>query len=174
MNRLFALALLCCAVGACALPPKNRTALPPLQAVERVELERYLGEWREAARLPNSFEKGCVAATAQYSLRPDGLLGIVNTCRKADGATNAVDGKAKIVQDAGNAKLKVSFFGPFFFGDYWVIALAPDYSWSIVGEPRGRFLWLLTRAPETSPELRQTLTERVVVLGYDPSKLIWN
>jgi len=162
-------------LGGCVnMPPVNRAPAPPLAAVERVDLARYAGLWHEAARLPNGFERDCVAATATYTRREDGLVGVRNVCTKADGSTSDVDGRAKIVDSATNAKLKVSFFGPFFFGDYWVIDLAPDYSWAIVGEPRGRYLWVLTRAEEIDPALKADLIGRVRAKGYNADALYWN
>jgi len=162
-------------LGACVnMPPVNRASTTALASVERVDLVRYAGLWHEAARLPNQFERDCVAATATYTQRQDGLVGVRNVCTKADGSTSDVDGRAKIVDAETNAKLKVSFFGPFFFGDYWVIDLAPDYSWAIVGEPRGRFLWVLTRA-ETIDEARKAqLIGRVRAQGYNADALYWN
>lgn len=79
--------------------------------------------------------------------------------------------RARVVADSGNAKLKVSFFGPLFFGDYWVLDHAEDYSWSIVGEPSGRYLWLLSRSPRPTTQVRETLMSRVRGLGYDLSLL---
>lgn len=162
-------------LGACVnMPPVNRASAPPLASVERVDLALYAGLWHEAARLPNQFERNCVAATATYTPRDDGLVGVRNVCTKADGSTSDVDGRAKIVDAATNAKLKVSFFGPFFFGDYWVIDLAPDYSWAIVGEPRGRYLWVLTRAAKVDDAMKAELTRRVGAKGYNANALYWN
>jgi len=73
------------------------------------------------------------------------------------------------VAGSGNAKLKVSFFGPFYVGDYWVLDHADDYSWSIVGEPSGRYLWLLSRSAEPSPQTRRLIEDRARALGYDTS-----
>lgn len=177
MNRAILVAtfaLLGAALSACVeLPPVNRTAETPLRPVAQVDLDRYLGKWHEAARLPNSFERDCVAVIAEYARRPDGLISVRNTCRKDTGKIEVAEGRAKIADAATNARLKVSFFGPF-FGDYWVIDLAPDYAWAIVGEPRGRFLWVLTRAARVDAAAKEDFTARVRALGYDPSKLIWN
>lgn len=175
MIRPFILVAAVAFVAGCVnMPPVNRAPEPPLAAVERVDLARYAGLWHEAARLPNSFERDCVAATATYTQREDGLVGVRNVCTKADGSTSDVDGRAKIVDAASNAKLKVSFFGPFFVGDYWVIDLAPDYSWAIVGEPRGRYLWVLTRAEKIDDAMKADLIARVRAKGYDPDALFWN
>jgi apolipoprotein D and lipocalin family protein len=161
-------------LSACTSMPVQRAQTPPLTTVAAVDLDRYGGLWHEQARFPNSFEKGCVAATATYSRREDGLVGVRNVCTKADGAEESVDGRARIVDPATNARLKVSFFGPFFVGDYWVIDLAPDYSWAIVGEPRGKYLWVLTRAPRIDATTRADLTARVAAKGYRTDALYWN
>ena len=114
------------------------------QPAKSVDLQKYLGRWYEIARYEQGFQKGCEGVTADYSLRPDGGIGVLNRCRKSDGRISQARGRAKIVDPATNAKLKVSFFGPF-YGDYWVLDHADDYRWSIVGEGSGRYLWLLSR-----------------------------
>lgn len=152
--------------------PAGNTSVP--QPAKTVQLNRYLGDWFEVARYENSFEKNCEGVTAQYSQRNDGMIRVINTCRKGgpDGAEKSVEGRAKIVPDSGNAKLKVSFFGPF-YGDYWVLDHANDYSWSIVGEPSGRYLWILTRAAKPSEQTRKMLVNKVKSLGYDVGRLRW-
>jgi apolipoprotein D and lipocalin family protein len=165
---LFPLVLL----SACVEPPVNRTSGQPLQ-VEQVDLDRYLGRWHEAARLPNNFEERCVAATADYSRREDELIAVRNVCTEADGSTRDAVGRARPIGLPGEGKLEVSFFGPF-WGDYWVLDLAPDYSWSIVGEPEGRYLWILTREETLSPALKEDLRARAAALGYQTDLLIWN
>ncbi len=135
-----------------------------------VDLDRYVGTWFELARYENSFERGCENTTATYTRRPDGLIGVTNRCM-VDGRERIAEGRARVIEGSGNARLKVSFFGPFFFGDYWVLDRADDYSWAIVGEPSGRFLWLLSRTPEPTPATRQTIESRARALGYDLSLL---
>lgn len=168
MKPLFAvfgaLTLTACVAGPVGNPK-------PPQPAKTVELERYLGRWYEVARYDMRFEKGCEGVTAEYSKRDDGLIRVLNTCRQGavDGPTKVAEGKAKVVDTATNAKLKVSFFGPF-FGDYWVLDHADDYSWSIVGEGSGRYLWLLSRTLPTEAD-RAALTARAKALGYDVSML---
>ncbi|MEZ5895069.1 MAG: lipocalin family protein [Parvularculaceae bacterium] len=170
--RILVLFLLA-ALAACAKPPVNRALdAPPLQTVSAVDLDRYLGRWYEIARLPNSFEDNCDGVTADYSLRDDGKIKVVNTCRLGapDGEVKTANGKARIVDATTNAKLKVSFFGPF-YGDYWIIDLAEDYSLSIVGEPTGRYLWVLSRTPEITDDVRNSVIAKLAGFGYDASKL---
>jgi apolipoprotein D and lipocalin family protein len=159
-------------LGACASQPVNRSGSTPL-TVAAVETQPYLGLWHEAARLPNSFERDCVRATAEYSLREDGSIRVRNICFRADGETRDALGRARRVGQGDEGKLEVSFFGPF-WGDYWVLQRADDYSWSIVGEPSGRYLWVLTRADRISAEQRAAFEARLNELGYDTSALIWN
>jgi apolipoprotein D and lipocalin family protein len=134
-----------------------------------VELARYLGKWFELARHENRFEKGLDAVTAEYALEDDGKIRVVNSGSQGgpQGERSAVQGRAIIVDAATNAKLKVSFFGPFYTGDYWVLDHGEDYDWSIVGEPSGRYLWLLSRDARPAPGVLEALLKRVEALGYD-------
>jgi apolipoprotein D and lipocalin family protein len=96
-----------------------------------------------------------------------------NVCTQADGKKRDIVGRARPGGRAGEGKLKVSFFGPF-WADYWVLEHGDDYAWSIVGEPGGRYLWLLTRADEISLQDRAVFEARLRALGYDTSKLYWD
>jgi apolipoprotein D and lipocalin family protein len=160
------------AVGACALlqqhPVGNASVAMPAKPVD---LQRYLGRWYEIARYEQGFQRDCDGVTATYGLLPDGKISILNRCRKPDGRLTEATGKAKVVDPATNARLKVSFFGPFYFGDYWVLDHADDYSWSIVGDPSGRYLWLLHRQPNPSEGEVQALFRRAAALGYDTTML---
>lgn len=172
MNRgLFVLAigLTSLAFAGCSAIPKpgpvGNTNVP--QPLKSVELNKYLGRWYEQFRYEASFQKDMDQVTADYSLNDDGSLKVVNRGVR-DGKVKESTGKAKVVDSVTNAKLKVSFFGPF-YGDYWVLDHADDYSWSIVGEPSGRYLWALTRQAKPSPQLIGQIENRVKQLGYDAS-----
>lgn len=159
-------------LGGCAAlsrGPVGNTAVP--QPARPVDLNRYLGLWYEIGRYENGFERDCEAVTARYALRDDGLVSVVNTCRQGaiDGPEKVAEGRARLVPDSANARLKVSFFGSFYLGDYWVLDHADDYSWSIVGEPSGRYLWLLSRTATPSPTVRRQILDRTRALGYDLS-----
>ena len=168
-----AVALAALALGGCAVlgpkHPQGNAAVPP--PAKSIELSRYLGRWYEVARYEQSFQKDCQGVTADYALRPDGRISVVNRCRKPDGKVTDARGVAKIVDPATNAKLKVSFFGPF-YGDYWVLDRADDYSWAIVGEPSGRYLWLLARTATPPASQIDALIARARALGYDTTLLV--
>lgn len=172
MRTLSLTALTALFLAGCAAQPVYRTSPAAPMPVAQVEIDPYLGLWYEQARLPNRFEEGCVRATARYAPREDGLISVINTCHEADGSTREARGRARPVSETGEGKLKVSFFGPF-WADYWVLERAPDYSWSIVGEPQGRYLWLLTRTERLSGEQRADFEQRITRLGYRPSDLYW-
>jgi len=165
---LAAIALSACSVLGSRHPVGNPSVPPP---AKRVEVDRYLGRWFEIARYEQSFQKGCEAVTADYSLRLDGSIEVVNRCRKPDGTFSQARGRAKVVSQGG-AKLKVSFFGPF-YGDYWVLDRAEDYGWAIVGEPSGRYLWILARNATPAAQEVDNLVGRAQNLGYDTSMLIY-
>lgn len=159
-------------IASCAgsRPVGNRRVPEPAKPVD---LSRYLGRWYEIARYDNSFQRDCEGVTAEYTLRPDGMIRVLNTCHEGspEGRVRTAEGKAKLVPGSGNAKLKVSFFGPFFFGDYWVLDHAEDYSWSVVGEPTGKYLWLLCREATPAETAKAALVRRAIEIGYDASML---
>jgi apolipoprotein D and lipocalin family protein len=163
---LIAGALLLGACRADGFDPK-----PAPEPAKPVELSRYLGRWYEIARYPNRFEEGCQAVTAEYARRPDGLISVTNTCRKGSvsGPVEQARGRAKVV-GADGAKLKVSFFGPF-FSDYRVLDRAEDYSWALVGDSKGGLFWILARSP--NPPNKDALVRRAAELGYDPGRLVF-
>jgi apolipoprotein D and lipocalin family protein len=168
---LAAVGLAACAARLTAGPMGNR-AVP--QPAKSVDLQRYVGLWYELARYENRFERNCEAVTAEYRTLPHSKIEVVNSCHKGaiGGPLKVARGRARSVPGSRDAKLKVSFFGPF-LGDYWVLDHADDYSWSIVGEPSGRYLWILTREANPRPLLRDKLQLRARELGYDTSHLRW-
>lgn len=149
-----------------------------VQTVSSVSLERYVGKWYEVARYPNKFQTKCIGdVTAEYQKRDDGRIDVINRCRKADRTFEQAIGLARIVDTATNAKLKVRFapawlsWLPMVWGDYWIIALAPDYSYAVVGEPGREYLWVLSRTPNMSEESYQSALKQAAAQGFDVSKL---
>jgi apolipoprotein D and lipocalin family protein len=147
--------------------------------VPNVDFERYAGTWHEVARFPNRFQKSCVGdVTANYTLRTDGKIDVVNRCRVQDGTYISVRGIAKTAgKGLPNSMLKVRFapkflsFIPQVWGPYHVIMLAEDYSYAAVGSPDRRYLWVLSRTPELPKAKYEQILEQVRSLGFDIRKL---
>jgi lipocalin/uncharacterized protein YbjT (DUF2867 family)/ligand-binding SRPBCC domain-containing protein len=150
----------------------------PVRTVGFVDLDRYAGDWFEIARFPNRFQRQCLGdVRASYARRPDGRLDVVNRCRTADGPTEA-RGVARIVDDQTFARLKVRFapgwlsFLPLVWGDYWVVGLAPDYSWAVVGDPGRDYLWILARSPRPDDESIAAARAVARASGYAVERLV--
>lgn len=145
-----------------------------VEPVTGFEPERYLGTWYEIARLDHSFEEGLSQVTAEYSLREDGGIRVLNRGYSAEeDEWQEAEGKAYFVEDRNTGYLKVSFFGPF-YGAYGIFELEKeDYSYSWVSGPDTGYLWLLAREPQISEELRQRFVSRASELGFDTGELIW-
>jgi apolipoprotein D and lipocalin family protein len=143
----------------------------PVETVPQIDLPRYLGTWYEVARLPQYFQRQCMGdITAQYTLREDGKIGVLNRCRTTKGFRQA-KATAKIVSGSGNARLKVTFFWPF-SGDYWVIALDDQYRWAVVGDPGRKYLWILSRTPELGQPELEAARQKALAQGYGLEALI--
>ena len=143
-----------------------------LQTVPYVDLQKYAGKWYEIASFPQRFQKGCSCTTAEYTLSNKGYVIVENRCNKdsMNGKQTYVKGKAFVVENSGNAKLKVQFFWPF-RGKYWIIDLADDYSYAVVGHPNRQYLWILSRAPKMEDSTYQQIIARIKEKGFDISKI---
>ena len=143
----------------------------PLESVPKVDLNGYTGRWYEIAKYPNRFERKCDRnVTATYTLRSDGKISVVNSCTTREGKLTQANGWAKVVDQSGGSKLKVTFFWPF-FGDYWIIDLSPNYEYAVVGEPSRKYLWILSREAKMDDKLYAGITGRLAAKGYDATKL---
>jgi apolipoprotein D and lipocalin family protein len=156
------------AAGGAGVP----AAAPPATE-DHVDISRYAGTWYEIAKIPNRFQRQCARdTTAEYALRSDGRLDVINRCRNSSGGLEEARGIARIVDTSSNAKLKVSFVSLFgwrlFWGDYWIMKLGPGYAWSLVGTPDRRYGWILSRTPAMSERARETVDDQLRQLGYDP------
>lgn len=168
-----ALALLLLLAGGCATTTTERLGLPPVQTVARVDLAQYLGTWYEIASFPQGFQAGCTATTANYTLRADGEIDVLNRCRKGTVTSKETSalGRARVVDTTTNARLEVSFFRPF-WGDYWVIDLADDYAYAVVGHPSRDYLWILSRTPTLPEDTYAGIVTRLRAQGYETERLV--
>lgn len=142
--------------------------------VERVDLERYAGLWYEMARVPNRFQRQCTGpVTAEYRLRDDGRIDVVNRCVRRDGSVDTAEGVARVVDGSSNARLEVSFVSFLgwrpFWGDYWILGLGEGYEWAVVGVPDREYGWILSREPELDPGERASIERVLRRQGYDPA-----
>ncbi len=152
---------------------EKRSGLKPPVTVDHVDLERYSGKWYEISKIPNRFQRVCAGnTTAQYSIRKDGRIDVVNRCLKMDGSMEEAKGIARVVDSATNARLKVSFvhfLGRWWFwGDYWIVGLGSDYDYAIIGAPDRRYGWILSRDPDMDPGKYSKITAELKNLGYNP------
>ncbi len=146
----------------------------PLPTAPLVDLNQYMGEWYEVARLPVSYEKNCVGTKAIYTMQPDGSVEVLNSCYKGslDGPRKTAKGKATVADPQSKSKLKVSFFWPF-RGDYWILEVGNGYEYALVGEPSRKNLWILSRTPQMELQQVHNLAGKARRLGFDTSKLIY-
>lgn len=162
-------------LGAC-----SSTNLPQLQIVEKVDLDRYQGNWNEIARIDHWFQEGCINSTASYSMRDDGDIKVVNRC-DIEGSENEKDeaiGRAWVVDQNSNAKLKVQFplkgiKLPFLAGDYWILALEENYQYAMIGDPKREYLWILARDKTLPQPTLDSLIGKAKAEGFPTDKLIF-
>jgi len=172
-------AAICLAAGAL-----TSAAPPPLQALPALEVTGYMGLWYQVAWYPNRFQSQCVSDTrANYSLRADGRIDVVNRCTLADGRSDQALGIARPVGRIDGtllqpAQLEVSFLPamlrwlPFGWGSYWVVDLAPDGRYALVSEPTREYLWVLARQPQLAPGDEAAVRETLSRLGFDLKRLV--
>jgi apolipoprotein D and lipocalin family protein len=144
-----------------------------LNTVSQVDLNKYVGKWYEIAAFPQSFQKDCYCSTAEYTLSSNKeYVEIENSCNKdsIQGKQVTIKGKAFVEKNSGNARLQVQFFWPF-RGKYWIIDLADDYSYAVIGHPNRDYLWILSRTPAMAEPLYQEILNRVQTQGFDIRKI---
>lgn len=163
MKKTFFLSIAVCLLASCGKLTVDNTP------VASIELDRYLGTWYEIARFDHRFERGLTQPQAEYSLREDGKISVVNTGIK-DGKEKRSTAVAKTTDTP--ALLRVSFFRPF-YGDYRVLLLDEDYQYALVGGSSDDFLWILARQPQLDEETKSLILAEAQRRGYDIGKLLW-
>lgn len=161
--------------------------LPELKAVPSVDLSRYQGLWYQIAYYPNTFQKQCFSnTTAQYKPLANGEIEVTNACKTPEGVATSAVGRARVKQNkilgvpvgkSVTSKLEVRFapgwlsWVPGVWANYWVIQLADDYRYAVVGEPSRKYLWILSRTPQLDPQDRAIISGLLQQQGYDPTLL---
>lgn len=148
------------------------TMAQTLETVSSVDLKKFAGRWYEIASFPQWFQKGCNGTTAEYTLTHKGFVIVENRCNKGsmNGKQSYIKGKAFVVQNSGNAKLRVQFFWPF-SAKYWIIDLADDYSYAVAGHPNRKYLWILSRTSVMNNITYQQIISCIQQKGFDISKI---
>jgi apolipoprotein D and lipocalin family protein len=161
-------------------PTRAATPTESVTTVPAVDLTRYLGTWYEIARYDNWFQRSCAGnVAATYATRADGRIDVTNVCRASDGGTKTAKGLAEVVDRKTRARLRVRFapaflsFLPMVWGDYWVLGLADDYSWSVVGTPDRKYLWILARTPALTESQQDAVLTVVRAQGFDRQRLLY-
>ncbi len=172
LSRIGTLFLMLCifmALQSC----RTQTAPQEMAAVQNFDAQKYLGKWYEIARLDYSHERNMNNTTAEYSLNEDSTIKVVNRgFNYKKNEEEEATGKAKFVDNPTVARLKVSFFGPFYSG-YNVIALDPDYKYALVAGESLKYLWILSRETTLPETIKEDYLRQAQSLGYDTSQLIW-
>ena len=146
--------------------------------VPEVDLDRYAGRWYEVASIPQFFQRKCVGdVSAEYTRLDDDSVKVVNQCRQADGSTKSAEGRARVVDAGTPAKLQVTFVKLFawiyaFGGDYWIIDLAKDYRYAVIGHPKRKYAWILARTQTLPTEDLEVIKAHLVAQGYDLCQLL--
>lgn len=137
--------------------------------VNSMEINRFLGHWYEIARYDHSFERGMEYTEAEYTLRDDGNINVVNTGIK-NNKRKTSNGRAKLTETPG--LLRVSFFRPF-YSDYRVMMIDKDYQHALIGSGSDKYLWILSRKPQLTAETKSNILKEAKRRGYDTDRLIW-
>jgi len=170
LRRLLAVLALA-TLAACAPGQAYRDTTVPISSVAMLDVERYAGRWYEIARFPVPFQEGCVATTADYTLRADGTLGVLNSCREGivTGPLRQISGEAIVV---GPGRLEVRFTSvPFVNAPYWVLWVDEGYRTAVVGTPSGRAGWILNRDPQIPADRLEAARRVLAFNGYDLARL---
>ena len=166
-------------LSACSTTSGGGQSHSAVKSVESIDPERYAGTWYEIARLPNLFQNQCVSdVTATYDIDENAGFKVTNRCKTDDGGFESAVGRAR--QTDQPAQLQVSFLPsllsrldwlPFGWGDYWVLDLASNYSYVMVGTPNNKYLWILARDPEMSGFTYDKLIQKASVMGFDTAAI---
>lgn len=141
----------------------------PLDTAPNVDLAQFQGKWYEVAHLPRPTQKDCVGTTATYTMQQDGQLAFVHECTLTDGTYHGATALARVSDAHDPSKMQVDFGGV--WGDYWILEVAPDYRYAVVGHPSRDYLWILSRSPKMDPNDLSAVIDHAHAKDFDTSKL---
>jgi apolipoprotein D and lipocalin family protein len=141
------------------------------KTVDKVDLKRFAGKWYSLYSIPTPFDKNSMQTTTTYTLNKDGYFNVFTSGKKTtDNEEHTYNSKLFPVDGSGNGKMKAQFLWPFKV-DYWIVDIADDYSWVVVGHPDHKFLFIMSRKPAMDKKLHEELVARCAAMGYDTGKL---
>ena len=143
----------------------------PNKTVDKVDLQRFSGTWYSLASIPTMFDRGSRETTTHYTLNQDKYYNVVTTCKKEDNSIRTVTSKIFPNEGSKVSEMKAQFIWPIKV-DYWLIDLAPDYSWAVVGHPDHKFLFIMSRKPQMEKRLYEEIVARCKAMGYPTNELV--
>lgn len=171
MKNLLLLLCTCFGISACGFSKGNTMDTIDNHTVQSLDLNRFMGRWYEIARYDHRFEKEMTHVSATYSLREDAKIEVLNEGWK-DGELKQIKGKAKQPDPNDPGKLKVSFF-LWFYADYYVLEIDPDYQYVLIGSSSDKYLWIMSRDKTIPDTLRDELLQKLQARGYDTNRLVF-
>ncbi len=171
MKKIFFLLVSLLGITACSSAQDKRMESLDNSTVTTFDLSRFMGRWYEIARYEHRFEKGMTHVTATYTLRDNGTISVKNEGLK-NGKHKEIEGRAKQPDPKDPGKLKVSFF-LWFYSDYYVLDIDPDYRYVLIGSSSDKYLWIMSREKTLPAEKQEELLDKLRTRGYDISKLLF-
>lgn len=163
---------ICTLVGMGGCRSNSDGAVIDNRTVQTFDVARFMGKWYEIARYDHRFEEGMTRVSATYTLLDDGRIEVLNSGYK-DGKYKEIKGKAKQPNPADPGKLKVSFF-LWFYSDYYVLILDPEYRYVVIGSSSDKYLWIMSRQPDLAENVIRDLLDQLRERGYDTAKLVYS
>lgn len=141
------------------------------QNPENINLNKFSGKWFVIGVIPTAFDKNWEYVTETYTIKDENKIDIFTTyIKKGKTKTNSVRSKGFPKKEEKNVKWKVQFVWPF-KADYLIEEIASDYSYTVVGHPKKKFLYIMNRSGKMAEELYNELVERYSQKGYETGKL---
>lgn len=166
------LIVICTLVGMGGCRSNSDGAVIDNRTVQTFDVARFMGKWYEIARYDHRFEEGMTRVSATYTLLDDGRIEVLNSGYK-DGKYKEIKGKAKQPNPADPGKLKVSFF-LWFYSDYYVLILDPEYRYVVIGSSSDKYLWIMSRQPDLAEDVIRELLDQLRERGYNTAKLVYS
>lgn len=170
MKNIIILVCIMLGLGSCRADNSNQKI--DNSTIETLDVARFMGKWYEIARYDHRFEKDMTNVSATYTLLDNGRIEVLNAGYK-NGEYKEIKGKAKQPNPDDPGKLKVSFF-LWFYSDYYILDIAPDYSHVIIGSSTDKYLWIMSREPVLPDNVLSELIEKIRQRGYDTDKLVFS